>query len=70
MRHPIIETLRRERRLREMSQDAVSAAIDYSQHRVSVYEAGRNFPRLDILEKWADTLGYEIVIQPKKNAKE
>lgn len=66
-KHPIIEQLRRERRLREWSQDVVAAELDKGQNSVSRYESGRHIPLLTTLDKWASVLGYEVVLQPKSD---
>ena len=61
----IIAALRRERRLQELSQLAVGVAIDKPQNVIARYETGQHKPGLDTVTAWADTLGYELTLQPK-----
>jgi transcriptional regulator with XRE-family HTH domain len=62
----IVEMLRVARRASMISQDAVATAIGKQQNDISKYEhMTRPYLGCDTLIAWADTLGYELVLQPK-----
>ena len=65
MTHPIITELRRIRKESRMSQDAVAAALGKDSTQITNYERGHQSPRISLIADWADTLGYELVLQPK-----
>jgi transcriptional regulator with XRE-family HTH domain len=64
----IISELRRIRQHSRISQDAVGAAIGKHRRTVVAYELGEKpySPDVNTVSAWADTLGYELTIQPKK----
>ena len=63
--HDILIDLRKIRQESRISQDAVAAATNTAQHRISYYETGRVLPRVELISAWADFLGYKLVLQPK-----
>jgi transcriptional regulator with XRE-family HTH domain len=63
--HPIVAELRKIRRAKEISQDAVGAALGKCSSQVSFYESGTNSPKLAMICSWADFLGYEIKLVRK-----
>ena len=66
--HNLISDLRRIRLENRISQDAIGAALGKSQSQITNYERGYpgcQSPRICTLEAWANTLGYEIVLQAK-----
>jgi transcriptional regulator with XRE-family HTH domain len=62
---PLIVELRKMRRDSELSQDAIAAAIGVWPSQISQYESGARRPKLNIMGKWAETLGCEIILQRK-----
>jgi transcriptional regulator with XRE-family HTH domain len=62
----LIKELRKIRRDKELSQEAVAAHCDIFRNHISQLETGRRMPNLRTLSKWADALGCEIVVRPKE----
>lgn len=62
---PLIVELRKIRRDSEVSQETVGIAVCRRPCQMSQYESGRSRPGLNILHKWAEALGYELVLQRK-----
>ena len=63
----IVKQLRKIRQEKEISQEAVAAVLHNNSHGyVSLLENGRRSPKLYTLTKWADVLGYELVLRPKE----
>ncbi len=63
---PLIGQLRKIREDQRCSQDALSLIFgDNARSYMSHLEAGRRSPRLDTLTRWADALGYELVLVKK-----
>jgi transcriptional regulator with XRE-family HTH domain len=65
-KHPIIEQLRMERRMKDLSQLAVASAFDVGPSQLSGYEQGVHSPTLDTLMKWASALDCEIKLEKKQ----
>ncbi len=63
--HPIITELKAIRRSQKVSQDAVGFALGIQQAVISEWESGDHNPQLHSLSKWADTLGYDVVLKLK-----
>ena len=54
-----------------LTQKNVAKRMEISPMHLSHFELGRRIPRIDILEKWSNVLGYEIIIEinPLTNTK-
>lgn len=61
----VIATLIEIRRAWRVSLEVVAERAHVSGRNLSAIERGRRSPSLRTLEKWADALGYEIVLRPK-----
>lgn len=55
------------RNQRNFSQADVAYAGKFAQSQVSEYETGSRVPRVDSLRRWADVLGYDLVLVPKES---
>ena len=65
--HPIMTDLRRIRQAGRISQDAVAAAIGNGSHAIiSRLELGTHDGLLSTVSKFADALGYELVLRRKE----
>lgn len=67
MQRDLIAELRKLRRERRISQDAIGASIGRHRRTIAAYEVGTDSynPDVNTLSAWADVLGYEIILQPK-----
>jgi transcriptional regulator with XRE-family HTH domain len=64
----IIAQLRKIRIEQRCSQDALSALVGVNNRvQVSAWENGRVHPQYSTLHKWADALGYEVVLRKKQS---
>lgn len=62
----LVKQLRQIRQDKQISQDAVNCILgNNSNGYVSILETRRRDPKLTTLCKWADALGYEVVLRPK-----
>lgn len=66
MRHKIVQQLRRERRAAEMTQDSLSLTLGKSLHHICDLESGKHSPRLELIDAWANALGYELALVKKQ----
>lgn len=66
----LIDELRRIRQKSRISQDAIGAAIGKQECTIRAYERGRRgyAPNIDTMTSWADTLGYELALIPKRRS--
>jgi transcriptional regulator with XRE-family HTH domain len=63
----IIDQLRKIRMEQGLSQDALSYLSGISSpHYVCKMEKGLRTPRIDMVSKWADALGYRLTLEPKE----
>jgi transcriptional regulator with XRE-family HTH domain len=63
----IIDQLRKIRMDRGLSQDALSYLSGISSaHYVCRMETGERNPRLEMVARWADALGYRLTLEPKE----
>lgn len=68
------ELLREGRILLGVTQVELAAKVGVPQSAIVNYEAGKRKPSIEVLERWADELGYEVVqsgveIRPKRKGK-
>jgi ribosome-binding protein aMBF1 (putative translation factor) len=63
--HDMIVILRKVRLDSGISQVSLGAAVGRPQNVVCRYEKGINLPNLNLISAWAETLGYELVLQQK-----
>ena len=63
--HRILAELRRIRQESRICQEAIGEALGLTRGDVSQYELGRIRPRVDLVAKWAEQLGYEVVLMRK-----
>jgi transcriptional regulator with XRE-family HTH domain len=64
--HKIVQQLRRERRLLELSQDVIAAKTGYDRAQVSQYERGIHSPKIEMISDWANALGFELALVKKQ----
>ena len=64
--HSILSQLRKIRRDKELSQEYVSKRAGYLRIQLCLYETGGREPRFQAVHDWAEALGYELVLRPKK----
>jgi transcriptional regulator with XRE-family HTH domain len=62
----IINQLRKIRREREISQQALSVTAGLAQNQISYFETGRTKPTLPTLTLWAGALGYDLALKVKE----
>lgn len=65
-RDAVIRMLADRRRELGLSQIDLCRLINTGQNMISHWETGRHDPRLSKVLKWADALGYELVIRPRR----
>lgn len=63
---PIIRELREIRLAWKMPVEHVAFQADLGVRTLQYLERGDREPTLGTLERWADVLGYELVLRPKK----
>ena len=68
-RDPLVEVLREAREAAGMTQRqlAVRLGSRWSQTAVSQWESGQKLPGLRSLRRWADTLGFDVVLAPRQD---
>lgn len=59
----VIETLRRIRIEKGISQKALCKQIGAGENRVSTWESGRDMPGMFLLQAWANTLGKKLALE-------
>lgn len=64
--HPLIAQLLRARTQRGITQGALADQVFTSTQSVHCWEAGKTDPRLSSIAAYADALGYDIVLAPKR----
>lgn len=62
----IIEELKRQRRMKGMTQQEVAEAAGIMRPNISRLEAGRNVPSLDVLIRYAEALGMCLKVELKE----
>jgi len=62
--HPIIQKLADARVKQQVSQEEMAVLIGQQQNILSRYEIGRTTPGLVPLLRWANALGYDLVLRP------
>ncbi len=63
--HPFIDILQDARRASGISQVQLSERCGIERHSLRNYELGEKFPNIHKLFRWAEALGYEIIIRKK-----
>ena len=61
----IISELRKIRIERNLRQKAIGRAVGRHDSDISAYERGISYPLAGVLDRWAEFLGYEIILRPK-----
>lgn len=64
--HPLIDQLARARDQRGITQEAAAARMLTTKQSVHSWEAGKTDPRLGSIAAYAEALGYDIVLAPKR----
>jgi transcriptional regulator with XRE-family HTH domain len=64
----LIAALRKLRQENRLSQDALAMSIGKCRETIVAYENGYPdySPDVDVIEMWAEILGHELVLQPRK----
>jgi transcriptional regulator with XRE-family HTH domain len=60
--HPLVAELTTHRRTRKIPMEAIAARMDASTASLSNWERGKFTPTLASLERWAETLGYDVLL--------
>ena len=55
--------IRQKRKSKKITQDEIAKHLGVSRELVGLYENGKSFPRLDVLNSWCAYLGIEITIK-------
>jgi transcriptional regulator with XRE-family HTH domain len=63
---PIVRELREIRVAWKMAVERVALQADLGVRTLKYLESGEHEPTLQTLERWADVLGYELVLRPKR----
>lgn len=63
---PIVRELREIRMAWKMSVEAIALQADIGTRAIGYWENGTYEPKLAIVERVAEVLGYELVLRPKK----
>ena len=63
---PLLRELRYHRIRRKISQEALAQKAGVSESMISMWECGRSAPGLYNLTAWANTLGYDLVLVPRR----
>ena len=67
MTDDILKQLRLTRQIMGLSQEALADALNNKGHGyLSMLESGKRGVKLNTLTKWADVLGYEVVLKEKR----
>lgn len=64
--HPLIREMTEIRRAWKLTRQDIAARAGYAYTTICHVEAGQRYPGLRLLQDWADVLGYEVVLRPKK----
>jgi transcriptional regulator with XRE-family HTH domain len=64
---PIIEQLAAARRLSGSSQRTFASMLETSQSVICAAESGRGTPRFATVRRWADALGYDLVLVKRED---
>ena len=64
--HPVVKELTETRLAWDLSTDTVAERIGCSINHFRHLENGSNVPGFRVLNSWADTLGFEVTLRPKK----
>lgn len=67
MVHRVVLALTIIRKAWKLTRQEIADRMGTHQETIWRYETDRNDPRISVLERWADTLGYEIVLRPKQD---
>lgn len=63
--HPVVRTLSNRRRALGLSQRTVSLTANIHPNSLLDWERGHYEPRMRAFIRWAEALGYNVVLQPK-----
>lgn len=64
--HPVIRKLRAERRSREISQSQLARDLGYNRTTIEHTESCKHSPSFNFVVNYADYLGYDLVLLPRK----
>ena len=66
MPHPVIAQLARQRVAWGLSREWLADRAECAANTLAAIECGRQSPNMQLLERLADALGYEIALKPKR----